>query len=158
MQDDPDTGERECDTCLVRFRAPRSISALFRAVHACVRRGLGGTPGDALEAMLDHVIRVWGRRYQAGVRVYARDGWRCAVPGCSSRQSLHDHHLVFRSAGGDDELRNRLTLCAWHHLRGVHQRLVRITGEAPYHLVFELPLETFTSGDYRASFRSAAGG
>jgi hypothetical protein len=108
--------------------------------------------------MLDHVIRVWGRRYQAGVRVYARDGWRCAVPGCSSRQSLHDHHLVFRSAGGDDELRNRLTLCAWHHLRGVHQRLVRITGEAPYHLVFELPLETFTSGDYRASFRSAAGG
>jgi hypothetical protein len=33
----------------------------------------------------------------------------------------------------------------------VHQRLIRITGEAPHGLHFELPLETFLSGDLRAA-------
>jgi 5-methylcytosine-specific restriction endonuclease McrA len=99
--------------------------------------------------MLDHVIGVWDRRVGTGLRIFERDGWRCAVPGCTSRRSLHDHHIVFRSAGGCDDWRNRIALCAWHHLRGVHRGLVRVTGEAPGRLRFELPLETFLSGDRR---------
>ena len=73
-------------------------------------------------------------------RVFARDGWRCTVPGCSSYRNLQDHHVVFRSAGGSDDEVNRTTLCAWHHLRGVHAGRVRITGRAPRRLRFELGL------------------
>ena len=73
-------------------------------------------------------------------RVFARDRWRCTVPGCTSYRNLHDHHVVFRSAGGDDELANRTTLCAYHHLRGVHAGRVRVLGTAPDRLRFELGL------------------
>jgi hypothetical protein len=47
---------------------------------------------------------------------------------------------VFRSAGGSDALSNRTTLCAWHHLRGVHAGIIRCAGEAPDNLTFELGL------------------
>jgi hypothetical protein len=50
--------------------------------------------------------------------------------------------VVFRSAGGSDELANRTTLCAWHHLRGVHSGVVRCRGMAPDGLVFELGVRT----------------
>jgi hypothetical protein len=65
---------------------------------------------------------------------------RCTVPGCSSYRNLHDHHVVFRSAGRGDELSNRTTLCAFHHLRGVHAGRVRCLGRAPAGLRFELGL------------------
>ena len=53
-------------------------------------------------------------------RIFERDGWRCAVPGCTSYRNLHAHHIQPRSRGGGDEDENQITLCAWHHLRGVH--------------------------------------
>jgi len=63
-------------------------------------------------------------------------------------------HCRFRSHGGSDEPENLITLCAWHHQRGVHGGLVRITGRAPDRLRFELglrdgepPLMVFESGD-----------
>jgi hypothetical protein len=70
--------------------------------------------------------------------VFERDGWRCTVPGCSSYRNLHEHHIVFRSRGGSHALANRTTLCAAHHLRGVHAGVVRCTGDAPADLRFEL--------------------
>ena len=100
--------------------------------------------------MIEHAMAEWGgdddkvpRRY----RVFARDGWRCVIPGCTSMRNLHDHHIEFRSAGGSDELENRTTLCAFHHLRGVHAGVVRLTGRAPDRLRFELPLAVYASGD-----------
>ena len=33
-------------------------------------------------------------------RIYARDGWRCQAPGCSSRRNLEAHHVVHRARGG----------------------------------------------------------
>ena len=87
-------------------------------------------------------------------RVFERDGWRCAVPGCSSYRNLQEHHIRFRSAGGSNALENRITLCAWHHLRGVHAERLRISGRAPDALRFELglskgraPLVAYRSGD-----------
>jgi hypothetical protein len=78
----------------------------------------------------------------------------CAVPGCSSRRSLHDHHLRFRSAGGSHAPGNRLALCAFHHQRCLHAGLLRVQGRAPGGLVFELgvrpgafPLVRYRSGD-----------
>jgi hypothetical protein len=43
-------------------------------------------------------------------------------------------------------------LCAAHHQRGVHgggPGPLRISGRAPAELRFELPLESFASGDVR---------
>jgi hypothetical protein len=99
--------------------------------------------------MLDHCLDTWWRRTPRDQRVFARDAWRCTVPGCTSYRNLHAHHIRFRSAGGSDELENLTTLCAWHHQRGVHAGMLRIQGRAPGALVFELPLGRFTSGDRR---------
>jgi len=114
--------------------------------------------------MLDHALDAWGAdepRTQREHRVFERDGWRCTVPGCTSYRNLHDHHIRFRSAGGTDELANRTTLCAFHHLRGVHAGRVRCRGEAPHGLRFELglrpdrpPLVVYGPGEWLSS-RSA---
>ena len=99
----------------------------------------------------DPWLRRWARRERA---IFERDGWCCTVPGCSSRRNLQRHHIVFRSAGGGDEASNQTTLCAFHHLRGVHAGRLRIRGEAQDGLRFELgtrvgrsPLVAYASGD-----------
>jgi hypothetical protein len=129
------------------FLAPRSVAQLLRATICSVRRHIerssGHLPsvGEAVGAMLDHALTAWGaddERVAREYRVFARDGWRCTAPGCTSFRNLHDHHITFRSAGGSNDLSNRTTLCAWHHLRGVHAGVVRCTGVAPDGLRFEL--------------------
>jgi hypothetical protein len=95
--------------------------------------------------MFEHAFASWGAnqpRIAREHRVFERDGWRCTVPGCTSYRNLHDHHVVFRSTGGSDDLANRTTLCAWHHLRGVHAGRVRCTGTAPSDLRFELGIRS----------------
>jgi len=147
----------------ISFHAPVESARFFRAVLGEVRerlaraRGAPVSEGEALEAMLDHAIQAWsGRdaRARRDHRIFERDGWRCAVPGCTSYRNLQVHHIVFRSHGGGDEPENPITLCAWHHQRGVHGGLVRITGRAPDRLRFELglrdgepPLMVYESGD-----------
>ena len=106
------------EECWARFIGPADIVQLFQAVLRTVRRrverdtGRLPTPGEALGVMLDHVFSAWGEidgKVAARHRVFARDGWRCAVPGCTSMQNLHDHHIRFRSAGGEDSPDNRIT-------------------------------------------------
>ena len=153
------------ETCSVRFFGPADVVQLFRAVLCTVRRRLESdmgrlpTEGQALDAMLDHVLSSWGvldGKVAARHRVFDRDGWVCAVPGCTSMQNLHDHHIRFRSAGGSDALENRVTLCAFHHLRGVHAARLRCVGRAPDGLTWQLgirpgaaPLVAYASGDRR---------
>jgi len=48
------------------------------------------------------------------------------------------HHIVFRSAGGSDDPSNLVSLCATHHLRGVHMGRLRVWGRAPDELHWEL--------------------
>jgi hypothetical protein len=150
-------------TSLLFIHAPRPVAQLVRAVLATVRRtiehqtGRLPTAGAAFEAMLDHALDAWAppdSRPRAAHRIFARDGWRCTAPGCSSFRNLHDHHIVFRSAGGGNAPANRTTLCAWHHLRGIHAGIVRCRGAAPSRLRFELglradgpPLVTFGPGE-----------
>jgi len=141
--------EAEPETARFFFNAPPDVARLFRAVVCSVRRHVeratGHLPseGDAVEWMFEHAFEAWGandRRVRREHRVFERDGWRCTVPGCASYRNLHDHHIVFRAAGGSDDLANRTTLCAWHHLRGVHAARVGCHGTAPGALVFELGL------------------
>lgn len=163
---DPTRSERHPSTARETsrffFRAPADVAQLFRAVVCTVRRRLSGTTGrlpsegEAVGAMFDHAFEVWGalRKRSERRRPFERDGWRCAVPGCTSYRNLQDHHIVFRSRRGSHTLENRLTLCAAHHLRGVHTWLMRCTGRAPHRLRFELgvrrgqpPLAVYSSGD-----------
>jgi hypothetical protein len=125
------------------------VARLFRTTVCRVRRHLERRAGrpvgdeDALVSMFDHFREVWdddARRVPSSQAVFLRDGFRCTVPGCQSYRNLHDHHIVYRSQGGSDALWNRTTLCAWHHLRGVHGGLLRITGRAPGELRFEMGL------------------
>ena len=153
------------EVCWARFFGPADIVQLFNAVLCTVRRrieqdtGRLPTAGAALGVMLDHVLSTWGvidEKLAASHRIFARDGWRCATPGCSSLQNLHDHHIHFRSAGGNDAPANRITLCAFHHLRGVHAGLLRCVGRAPDGLRWEMgirpgvtPRLVYRSGDIR---------
>jgi hypothetical protein len=145
------------------WRVPPEVGWLFRAVQETLRARLDRererpfSDGEVFDAMLDHALGAWTRRDQRARRadpVIERDGYRCVVPGCTSRRNLHDHHIAFRSAGGSDEPGNRITLCAFHHQRGVHAGLLRVHGRAPDALVFELglhagspPLARYRSGD-----------
>jgi len=142
---------RAGETCRIFWNGPRDAARLFRAVLCTVRRhierrtGHLPTEGEALDAMLEHALESWtsgAGEVRAAHRVFDRDGWRCTVPGCSSYRELHDHHIRFRSAGGSDDESNRTTLCAWHHLRGVHAgpARLRLLGRAPRRLHFELGL------------------
>jgi len=155
----------------VMVNAPADAARLFRATLASLQRGIERragrlpTQGEAFEAMLDHAVAAWAppRRSARELAVLGRDDWRCTVPGCSSLRNLHDHHIVYRSHSGSDELANRTTLCAWHHLRAVHRGLVRCAGSAPGGLRFELgirtgraPLAIYRSGDVRIGASPAA--
>ncbi len=146
----------EAETRQLYWLAPRPAARFLRAVLCSVRRrveretGRLPTPGEAFVAMLDHAIATWSLRegrLPASHRVHERDGWRCALPGCTSYRNLHDHHVVFRSRCGSNALDNRVTLCAWHHLRGVHGGLVRVNGRAPDGLVHSLPVGSYSAGE-----------
>ena len=123
------------------FWAPVSVVALFRTAVLAF-----AGPGDALftglERLLRHVQAEWEAQPRHRDPIFARDGWRCAVPACSSRRNLHDHHLLFRSRGGDNRRANRITVCAWHHLRGIHGGRVRAWGTAPDGVIWELGVQS----------------
>jgi hypothetical protein len=153
------------------WRVPYEVAALFCPVRETVRSRLrdelraenGRLPsdGEAFDAMLECALLAWtlrDPRARPPDPVIERDGYRCAVPGCTSRRNLHDHQLRFRSAGGSDEPGNRVALCVFHHQRCLHVGLMRVQGRAPDGLVFELglrpgapPLLRYRSGDVALS-------
>jgi hypothetical protein len=135
-----DTGRRAaCEVCDVeiQFTAPVSVVALVReALDAFAEPG--APRWSALERVLRHVIAYWEATPRHRDPIFARDGWRCAVPGCSSRRNLHDHHLHYRSRGGGNERENRVAVCASHHLHGIHPGAVRAWGTAPRDVHWDL--------------------
>ena len=132
------------------------VAVLFFAVAETLRsrlsakRGRWLTDGELFDALLAWTLR--DPRARPPDPVIERDGYRCAVPGCTSRRNLHDHHIWFRSAGGSDAPGNRITLCAFHHQRCLHAGLLRVSGRAPDGLFFELGLRAGASSlaRYRA--------
>ncbi|MGZ6126093.1 MAG: hypothetical protein ACXWLR_14085, partial [Myxococcales bacterium] len=52
----------------------------------------------------------------------------------------HQHHVEFRSQGGSDDDSNQPSLCAAHHLFGIHDERMRVTGKAPDELIWEFGL------------------
>jgi hypothetical protein len=121
----------------IRFTGPATVVALLRDVLDAFAdsnepRWMG------LERLLRHVITHWESTPRHRDPVFARDGWRCTVPACSSRKNLHDHHIRFRSRGRDNRRVNRTTVCAAHHLHGLHDGTIRASGTAPHAIAWEL--------------------
>jgi len=118
----------------------------------------------------DHSIEVWEkappRKNTPANSVRTRDLGLCQVPGCS-RAGEHEHHVVFRSAGGGHGKKNKILLCATHHLQCVHNGWVRVTGEAPNELRWQLGVRpgrpplldvvTLPDGSYLAARRDGEG-
>jgi hypothetical protein len=127
----------------LRALVPDEVDSLLadalRAARGCSRHPLA--PGEALVLVALHFLRTWKdevtRRIEATDPVVLRDGALCRIPGCS-RAADHVHHVIPRSACGPLEPWNELSLCAVHHLRGVHAGNVRIAGTAPDGLTFTL--------------------
>ena len=121
----------------VRFAGPASVVALlWTAIRAFTLRGAPLWQG--FERLLLHVVAEWERRPRHRDPIFERDGWRCAVPACTARASLHDHHVLYRSRGGDHARNNRVAICAAHHLNGIHRFRIRVEGVAPHDLMWQL--------------------
>jgi hypothetical protein len=136
----------------ISFVAPAAVASFFLGMLQ--RAG-------SLERMLGHAIVTWaeqGKRFR-DYADFTRDGYRCTVPGCTARRNLQSHHVRFRSRGGPDEPWNRTTLCAFHHLRGVHLGRIGIEGRAPGSLLYELGTgERFRSDQRRYTLAEGVGG
>lgn len=114
----------------IRFTGPTSVVALFRdALDAF------STPAEpcwvALDRLLTRVIADWEAEPSHRNPVFARDGWRCSIPACGARRNLHDHHIQFWSHGSSNRRTNRTTVCAAHHLHGIHAGVIRASGAVP---------------------------
>jgi hypothetical protein len=114
----------------VTFVGPVSVIALFRsATAACTPPGEPEWRG--FERLIDHARAEWEAQPRHRDPIFERDGWRCVVPACSSRCTFHDHHVQFRSKGGDNRRENRAAVCLAHHLHGIHTGYITATGRAP---------------------------
>ena len=119
------------------FRVPLAVAALAETTLWLLVRD-SEPRWRTFERIVALAILEWSSQPRHRDPVFERDGWRCAVPACSSRRNLHDHHVVFRSKGGDNARDNRVTVCASHHLHGIHEGRVRAYGRAPDEIVWEL--------------------
>ncbi len=128
----------ETPDIVISLPAPASVAALLEAAIAAFTAA-GEPRWRGFERLLEHVRTEWNARPRHPDPVFARDGWRCGVPTCSARRSLHDHHIVFRSRGGDNRRTNRVALCAAHHQHGLHGGgYIRAWREAPDRIHWEL--------------------
>ena len=123
------------------LRLPEDVRTVFSDACRAVREVLGSWVGvgACLVTMCRHF-----ETYQEEVRprtkaqrIVDRDRGLCTCPGCSKAADAV-HHIVFRSHGGGDDESNLTSLCLARHIRGVHQRYVRVRGTAPDGLRWEL--------------------
>ena len=138
--------EQMCAQAIFRTVIPAHVTDLlkdtFRAIRAVAKRWM--SVGEYLVELAAHFVEVWKAhvrrlRMTRQQKILARGRHRCQVPGCS-RSAVHSHHIEFRSQGGSDDPDNQIGLCAVHHLRGIHDGLLRVTGKAPDDLVWEFGL------------------
>ncbi|HET7825988.1 MAG TPA: HNH endonuclease signature motif containing protein, partial [Anaeromyxobacter sp.] len=148
---------------MLRARVPERVALVLQASFRAVRAVEGGLldDGRCLVRVARHFIDTWKAHVKkartVSQKVRERDLGRCRVPGCS-RRAVHAHHVELRSRGGSDGPENRVALCAYHHLRGIHGGYIRVWGTAPDHLVWEVAGRIWKDGDFgrTAAARGAA--
>jgi len=115
----------------IRFWAPYEVASLWHEALAICRLRAGRPLDDweCVQSILASFPDTWGVRadpaWRRRYRIFECDGWRCRVPGCTSRCNLQVHHIDFRSHGGTDDDANLAVLCATHHLQGIHRDRLR---------------------------------
>jgi hypothetical protein len=117
------------------------IRQQWRQMLGTVRGQCGHLPPWAVAVLLVRAaLHEWERidpdRIPTERRILHRDDYRCQAPGCTARNHLEVHHIVFRSRGGTDVDENLITLCHAHHHHAVHRQTLRITGRAPFDLTW----------------------
>ncbi|MFN2375666.1 MAG: HNH endonuclease [Candidatus Binatia bacterium] len=124
-------------TVRIQCSLPLSVAVLLESTLDRLYK-----PGEArwqtFERMAALALLEWKGAPRHRDPIFERDGWRCSVPACSSRRNLHDHHVLFRARGGGNAQGNRVSVCADHHLHGIHEGIVRARGQAPDAVVWEL--------------------
>jgi 5-methylcytosine-specific restriction endonuclease McrA len=140
--------EHEAQICArgeLELRVPASVYALLGVAIRAARKAEGRwiSNSTCMRRIAEHCIGVWKQtlkqRSTVQRRVLKRDKGFCQVPVCS-RPAAHAHHIVRRSQGGSDDPSNLVSLCAAHHLYGIHGGHIRVTGKAPDQLHWELGL------------------
>lgn len=145
----------------LRLRVPVRVAALLAAAIRAAQRAPSPdgrvrwrSESECLLSVATHFIEAWRdlphARSTPQRRALRRDGHRCQVPGCS-RAAVHAHHIRYRSRGGGDEAENLVSLCAAHHLHGVHRGFVRVRGVAPGGLDWELGEQAWQRPEVTAS-------
>jgi len=105
------------------------LTAAARERLVCDSAEVGDLESEVLVALKPNIPSPTRRK------VFIRERFACAVPGCRSRRHLDIHHVIFRSHGGTHAMGNLVLLCAGHH-EHVHEGRLAITGCAPDDLVF----------------------
>ncbi|TMB11038.1 MAG: HNH endonuclease [Deltaproteobacteria bacterium] len=124
------------------LRAPRRVATLLTMAFSAARKAAEEwiSPGECFRRIAQHFIDTWEPALKEQStperRILTRDRGFCQVPGCSRATQVH--HVQFRSAGGSDDPANLVSLCAAHHLHGVHKGWIRVRGVAPHALEWEL--------------------
>jgi hypothetical protein len=99
----------------------------------------------ALTLLFDEAGRHWNAHDPAARpvwwRILERDEYFCQVPGCTRRGNLTVHHIRFRSRGGSHRAWNLVVLCHACHLHLLHAGWIRLWGQAPSNLHWEIGLE-----------------
>jgi hypothetical protein len=137
--------EQMCAEGTFSFVMPASIAQLLKGTFRVIRdlKNRWMHVGEYLLEIAAHFILVYEYLLEA-VRtrfqhVRERDGHWCKVPGCS-RPAKQTHHLVFRSHGGSNAGWNLISVCAVHHLHGIHDGRMSVSGRAPDELVWKFGL------------------
>ncbi|MGH9867202.1 MAG: HNH endonuclease signature motif containing protein [Candidatus Polarisedimenticolia bacterium] len=133
------------DTTLV-LRLPEEMANDFtRALRvACRTFSTAPAAWAGLLVLIDGFVETWDhdendpRRPAWVTDTFIRFGWRCAAPGCTSRQGLQVHHVLYRSHGGGNEAENLVVACLFHHLRGEHGDLAACRGRSPLGVTWRL--------------------
>ncbi|MDO7882806.1 HNH endonuclease signature motif containing protein [Salinibacterium soli] len=94
---------------------PVSRSAVERFIDNCGLR-LVRLAADGSVAGMSALQRCFGGGHR--LQIAARDGARCASPGCTSpHYALQVHHVIPWREGGPTHIDNGILLCYWHHQR-----------------------------------------
>ena len=84
-----------------------------------------------------------GRQQRFATDTQRREVWRrdrrCRFPGCENGQFTAVHHIREWKPGGRTDLPNLALLCQFHHMKVVHSRGWRMSGDANAELTFRAP-------------------
>ena len=112
-----------------------AVAVAIRCARRVAREG--GRRIDAGEALVEiaaHFTKTWPAHLlrkvcRSRAQVLNRNGGKCQVPGCSL-PARHVHHIRYRSHGGTNDPWNEVALCVAHHLHGIHEGRLSVTGRA----------------------------